>query len=114
MTGGSDGIEMDTEALIRAAGDLGQAGARLTALSSRAGAVGVSADAFGSMNSYLGGPIQDAAGLTTQLLKASGDVVAALGAGARAAAADWAEYEEGTAQGFTEARADLEAARDIL
>lgn len=114
MAGGSDGIRMDTEALTRAAGDLEDAGGRLAGIAGRAGGAGVSADAFGSMNSYLAGPIQDAASRTTELLRAAGGVVTALGAGARAAADDWARYEEDTAQGFSAAQADLDAARDIL
>ena len=114
MVGGTGGIEMDTAALTRAAGDLEDAGSRLSGLAGTAGGVGVSATAFGSMNSYLGGPIESAAQRTTDLLRAAGEVVTALGAGARAAADDWAEYEQSTAQGFTAAETDLGAAREIL
>lgn len=114
MAGGTSEIEMDTAALTRAASDLEDAGGRLTGLASEAGSVNVSAGAFGAMNSYLAGPVEIAASRTTELLGVAGAVVSALAAGARAAAADWEEYEEGTAQTFSAAQADLAGAQDIL
>ena len=114
MAGGTGEIEMDTAALTRAAGDLEDAGGRLTSLSSDAGSVRVSASAFGAMNSFLAGPIELAASRTTELIGAAGAVVSALAAGARAAAADWEQYEDDTAQTFSAAQADLAGAQDIL
>lgn len=113
-TGDADRIEIDPETLDRAARDLAESGGRLTDAATTAGSVTVSATAFGSMNSYLGDPIAQAARQTTELLRVSGDVVSALGAGARAAAADWRAYEDDVAQTFSAATVDLNAAREIL
>ena len=111
MTGN---IEIDAEALEQAARELADAGGRLTGAAADAGGVTISAHAFGSMNSYLGAPITLAAGRTTDLLRAVGDVVSALGVAVKDAAADFAEYESGVSQSLTEAEADLAGQQGIL
>ena len=111
MTGS---IEIDPEALERASRDLADAAGRLTGAASDAGGVRLSPQAFGSMNSYLGGPIALASGRTTDLIRAAGDVVSALGVAAQAAADDFTAYESGVSQTFSEAAADLAGAQDIL
>lgn len=107
-------IEIDPEALERASRELADAGGRLTTAASDADAVTISSNAFGSMNSYLGGPIALAAGRTTDMLRAAGDVVSALGVAAQAAADDFTAYESGISQTFSEAAADLSGAQGIL
>jgi hypothetical protein len=107
-------IEIDPEALERASRDLADAAGRLTGAASDAGGVRLSPQAFGSMNSYLGGPISLAARRTTELLRATGDVVGALGVAAQAAADDFTEYESGVSDGLTEAAADLAGQQGIL
>lgn len=111
MTGN---IEIDAEALEQAARELAAAGARLTSAAADAGGVRITGQAFGSMNSYLGGPITLAAARTTDLLRTAGDVVNALGVAAQAAADDFTEYESGVSQTLTEADADLSGQQAIL
>lgn len=100
-------IEIDPEALEQASRDLADAGGRLTGAAADAGGAGVSAQAFGTMNSYLAGPVSQAARQTTELLRTAGDVVSALGAAAQAAGGDFTEYESGVSEFLTEADADL-------
>jgi hypothetical protein len=111
MTGA---IEIDAGALEQASRELADAGGRLADTASAAGGVGLSAQAFGAMNSYLAGPVSLAAGRTTELLRTAGDVVGALGVAAQAAADDFSAYESGVSQTFGEAQADLAGQQDIL
>lgn len=107
-------IEIDPAALERAARDLADAGARLSDVAAEASATPIPAQAFGSMNSYLGTPIALAARHTAELLRAAGDVADALSVAARAAAADFVEFESDASHTFTEMTADLSGAREIL
>lgn len=107
-------IEIDPEALEQASRDLADAGRRVTGSAATAGSVAVSAHAFGSMNSYLGGSIALAARHTVELLRVAGDVTSALGVAAHEAAEEWTEYEEGVSSSLTAADADLAAAQEIL
>jgi hypothetical protein len=109
----SGDIEIDSAALRGAARDLGEAGDRLAAIAADAGSVGISAGAFGTMNSYLGGPVAVAARHTTDLIRETGAVVTALGASAQAAADDFAAYEDDVTRTLTAAQADLDGAREL-
>lgn len=107
-------ITIDPDALLQASRDLADAGSRISDLAETAGGVGVSAQAFGSMNSYLGTAITDAARETTDLLRTAGDVVAALGVGAHDAAEEWIAQEEANGQAWDAAAVDLRGAQEIL
>jgi hypothetical protein len=107
-------IEIDAEALERASRDLADVGGRVTATAGDAGGVTISTQAFGSMNSYLGGPVSLAARHTTEVLRTVGDVVSALGVAAQAAADDFTDFESGVSQTFSAAEADLAGQQEIL
>lgn len=107
-------IEIDADALDRAASELRSASHQLTSTAHDVAAVRLDSRSFGSMNSSLATASLGLAARATELVRLSGDVVGALGAAASDVAQDWRSVEQSVSDSLALAQADLDGARELL
>jgi hypothetical protein len=86
-------IEIDPDVLRRCGSDLGQVAQQVKDVAADLGRSPLNAGAFGLMNAWMVPPISGLASHSTDLITVTGDVTAAVGGAALAAAQDFEETE---------------------
>jgi hypothetical protein len=87
-------ITIDPEVLTRAGSDLQRSSERLGEDAQTLGGASLASGAFGLMNAWMVPPVQALAGQAREFVQASGQVSAAIGLAAVAAAQDFADTEQ--------------------
>lgn len=87
-------ITIDPDVLTRAGTDLQRASEALGDDAERLGGASIASGAFGLMNAWMVPPVQALAGPAREFVQASGQVAAAIGLAAVAAAQDFSDTEQ--------------------
>ena len=90
-------IRLDTDGLTADARALGAVGEDLNSVAATAGGVSIGSSAFGTLNSYLAGPVNLLARRSSELIGAAGELASAMETGVTTTVKDLTAVEESVA-----------------